>query len=164
MKKFKEIISYALIIVLVLCVRAFIVTPIRVDGESMSPTLDTGEILLLKKYDKSIERFDIVVVNYNGTKIIKRVIGLPGESVEYKGGNLYINGEEVIEDFITVSTADFNLNKLDFETIPNGYYFVVGDNRNNSTDSRILGLISYDEILGTVDFSLFPFRTFGKIE
>lgn len=164
MKVLKEVISYVLIIAAVILIRTFVVSPVRVDGESMLPTLENGEVLLLKKFDKSIERFEIVVINYSGTKIIKRVIGLPGESVEYIDNVLYINKEKVEENFIDVNTADFSLSKIDFEIIPDNYYFVVGDNRNNSADSRVLGLISSDDILGTVSFSIFPFKNFGKIE
>ncbi len=164
MKVLKEVISYVLIIAAVILIRTFVVSPVRVDGESMLPTLENGEVLLLKKFDKSIERFEIVVINYSGTKIIKRVIGLPGESVEYIDNVLYINKEKVEENFIDVNTADFSLSKIDFEIIPDNYYFVVGDNRSNSADSRVLGLISSDDILGTVSFSIFPFKNFGKIE
>lgn len=166
MKYIKEIVPYIIIIVTVVFIRTFIITPVRVDGLSMYPTLKDGEILLLKKFDKSIERFDIVVVNFGKTKIVKRVIGLPGEVIEYKNNKLYINNKEIKEEFLNedIKTSNFNLDMLKLEKIPENHYFVVGDNRNDSTDSRILGVISKDDIMGVTNFSIFPFDTFGSIK
>ena len=165
MKFIKELIPYLIIIVVVVLIRTFIITPVRVDGLSMYPTLKDGEILLLKKYDKSFDRFDIVVVKYGNTKIVKRIIGLPGDNLKFINNKLYINGEIINEDFLNdnVKTADFNINKFNIDIIPEGYYFVMGDNRGNSTDSRIIGVVPSKNILGITDFSLFPFSTFGKI-
>lgn len=161
---FKELLPYVIIVVVVVLIRTFIVTPIQVQGTSMVPTLKDKEILLLKKYDHTFERFDIVVFNYNGERLIKRVIGLPGEHVEYRDNQLYIDGKNVEEKFDANSkTADFKLEDIDYETIPKDYYFVMGDNRNNSTDSRIIGLVPAKVIKGSTNFSLFPFGTFGKI-
>ncbi len=168
MKKYKEWISYILIIVVIVLIRTFIATPVIVDGSSMIPNLVDNQILILYKLDKNYKRFDIVVADHkvNGTKehLVKRVIGLPGEYVEYKDSKLYINKKEVKENFIDVETADFSLAKLGYLEIPENYYFLVGDNRGDSSDSRILGLIPKDEIKGKVKFSLFPFNRFGKIK
>lgn len=160
MKFVKEIIPYIIIVVVVVLIRTFIVTPVQVDGESMYPTLKDNQILILKKYDNSYERFDIVVFDYNDSKLVKRIIGLPGETVSYKNGELYINGEKMEDVELEVTTDDFASNTI----IPKGYYFVLGDNRINSLDSRIIGLISSDDILGTTTFSIFPFNEFGFIE
>ena len=159
----KEIAIYVLIILGVILIRTFIITPVRVDGDSMNNNLKNGEILLLKKYDKSLKRFDIIVFNYKDEKLIKRVIGLPGETVTYKNNKLYINGKYVEEDMIDKTTYDFELSELGVETIPENYYFVMGDNRTNSTDSRIIGLVSKDDILGSTNFILFPFNKMGSI-
>ena len=164
-KKFlKELLPYIIIVVVVVLIRTFIVTPVQVVGTSMVPTLSDKQILVLKKYDKKFDRFDIVVFDYNDSTLIKRVIGLPGEHVEYKDNKLFINGKKVEEDFIDDTTNDFDLSEIDYKIIPEGYYFVMGDNRNNSTDSRFIGLIKEDQIKGSSTFSLFPFKTFGKIE
>ena len=160
----KELIPYIVIILIVVLLRAFIITPVQVEGTSMYPTLKDTEILLLKKYDHSFERFDIVVFDYNGSRLIKRIVGFPGEYVEYKDNKLYINGNRVKEDFIsTQKTGDFKLEEIGYDVIPDDYYFVMGDNRNNSTDSRIIGLVHKNDIAGSTNLSLFPFSEAGKI-
>lgn len=161
---FKELIKYILIILFIVILRIFVITPIRVDGISMNDTLQNGEIMLLKKYDKSFDRFDIVVFNFKNVRLIKRVIGLPGEHVTFKNNKLYINDKEVKQDMITKETNDFDLSQLGIEVIPDGYYFVVGDNRGDSTDSRIIGLVSEKDILGTTNFVIFPFTKFGTVK
>lgn len=166
-KVFKEAIPYVVIIIVVILIRTFIVTPVRVNGESMYPYLKEGEVLILNKLDKSFNRFDIVVVNSNNTKIIKRIIGMPGETVSYKDCKLYINDKEV-DDFVTECiTDDFSLDGIyNYEIIPEGYYFVMGDNRKNSSDSRDyrVGLISKSQIEGTTSLRLYPFNRLGKLD
>ena len=130
----------------------------------MYPTLEDGEILILKKYDKSYDRFDVVVFNYNGSRLIKRVVGLPGETIEYKNNKLYVNGKKVSENFNRSSdTMDFKLEDIECKKIPKGKYFVMGDNRNNSTDSRIIGLVDEKDIKGSTNLSIFPFDKIGTI-
>lgn len=160
----KELIPYIVIIIVVVLLRTFVITPVQVEGASMYPTLKDNEILLLKKYDHSFERFDIIVFNYNGSKLIKRIVGFPGEYVEYKDNKLFINDKQVKENFIsTQKTGDFKLEELGYDKIPHDSYFVMGDNRTNSTDSRMIGLVSEDDIYGATNFGLFPFSEFGKI-
>ena len=163
MKWIKEIVPYILIILLVVLIRTFIITPVRVDGPSMNPTLANGEILLLEKYDRDFSRFDIVVLKYNNNRLVKRIIGLPGDKVSYINGDLYINGNIVNEDFDHANTKNFSLSEIGYDKIPEGYYFVVGDNRTNSLDSRIFGLVKKSNIQGKVVFRLLPINRFGKI-
>ena len=163
-KFLQGIIPYIAIIISVILIRSYIITPVKVEGLSMYSTLDDKEILLLKKYDKNYQRFDVVVFNYENTKLIKRVIGLPGETIEYKAGKLYINGTYVPETFLNdKSTADFKLEEIGYEKIPKDYYFVMGDNRDQSTDSRIIGLIAKEDIEGTTNFAIFPLDKIGSI-
>lgn len=160
MKFIRESIPYLVIILVVLVIRTFIVTPIIVSGESMVPTLDGGELMLLKKYDTDYKRFDIVVVNKSveGDNLIKRVIALPGETIRYKSNRLYIN-DEIIEDIYAYGdTANFKEIKLGKDE-----YFLMGDNRAISLDSRALGIIKKQEIEGTVGIVLFPFKKIGKV-
>ena len=108
MKKIiKELYPYVIIIVVVVLFRTFIATPVRVDGDSMKDTLHNNDILILNKLDNSYERFDVVVVNYNNSKLVKRVIGLPGENISYKNNELYINDKKT-EDVATIRTSDFS--------------------------------------------------------
>lgn len=120
---------------------------VKVSGKSMYPTLQDGEVgvvNLIKARTGAIKRFDIVVVksDYLNENIIKRVVGLPGETVEYNGTKLYINGEVVEEPFLSaVYTADCSA-----VTLGDDEYFCVGDNRTNSIDSRLIGTIKSTEI------------------
>jgi signal peptidase I len=139
------------------------VTPIKVQQKSMYPTLNSDDIMILDKLGYSIsgaDRFNIVVIKYKKDYLIKRVIGLPGETLEYKDSKLYINEKEVNEYFINVKTEDYK-----FEgKIPKDSYFVMGDNRGNSTDSRLIGAINFNEIIGKTDLIVFPFSRFGTIK
>lgn len=167
MKIIKELIPYVVIILVVVVIRTFLITPVIVSGSSMRPTLENNEILLLNKFDKSYERFDIVVIDFdNGTykeKLIKRIIGLPGEQIEYNDGRLYVNGK-VLEDKFSTNTHDFTTQKIGSIKIPKDSYLVLGDNRNNSIDSRMIGFISKDDIEGITNIKLFPINEFGKIK
>ena len=161
MQKFvKEYVPYIVIIILVLLIKRYVVTPIRVNGPSMLPTLKDKDIMILNEVGYRIhglKRFDIVVLDYKGEKLIKRVIGLPGEKIEYKDNKLYVNGKVVKEDFSHADTADFDEIKVEKDR-----YFVLGDNRVNSTDSRIIGTVSIKDIRGTTKLTIFPFGRFGN--
>ena len=167
MKKIiKELYPYVIIVVVVVLFRTYIATPVRVDGDSMKDTLNNNDILILNKLDKSYKRFDIVVVNYNNTKLVKRIIGMPGENISYKDNELYINDKRY-EDIETSRTNDFSLEELyALERIPDNYYFVMGDNRGNSLDSRDyrVGLIKKEDIVGVTIFRLFPFNKIGTVK
>ena len=158
MNKIRELVPYIVITMIVILIRMFIISPVRVDGTSMYPTLSNNEFLLLSKYDQSYGRFDIVVLKYRNERLVKRIIGLPGETVEYKNNTLYINGKEMEEPFINTNTDDFNLNELGYDKIPENYYFVVGDNRGSSLDSRMIGLISKKDLQGTIKLSITGFK------
>lgn len=160
-KKIKEIIPYIIIIICVVLIRTFLVTPARVDGESMESTLYDGEIVLLNKLGlrlNGLERFDVVVFKYNKDLLIKRVIGLPGETVEYLDNELYINYKKVDIPFEFEYTEDFKYE------VPDNEYFVLGDNRDNSKDSRYFGSIKINDIKGKVSIVLFPFSKIKKIK
>ena len=158
MKIIKGLIPYVLILVAVIFIRVYIVTPAFVSGTSMSPTLKDNDLVLLKKFDKKYKRFDIVVVRLPEENLIKRVIGLPGETLEYKDHVLYINGKKVDDKFASI-TNDFSLEQsFNIYKIPDNCYFVMGDNRGSSLDSRRLGCFTKDDIKGKVTFSLIPFK------
>lgn len=163
MKIVKELLPYIIILITVILIRSFIVTPVRVDGISMVPTLSDGDILILKKYDKSFERFDVVVFDLGDNRLVKRVIGLPGETIYYKNNNLFINGKKIDLKDYDFDTEDFSLEDINYEKIPEDHYFVMGDNRSNSKDSRFIGPISKDELIGVTSYRIWPLNDFGKI-
>lgn len=166
-KKFlKNVYPYVIVVIIVVLIRVFVITPAVVDGSSMEPTLSNNNVIILNKIDyklNEIERFDVVVINWNGEKLVKRIIGLPGEHVEYKDGVLYVDEKVVNEDFSHGQTSDFKLESIGYLTIPGDKYFVVGDNRENSTDSRYIGLIDKEDILGSVDLRIFPLNKIGIV-
>lgn len=154
-----------------LIIRYVFFTPIVVDGESMMPTLKNGDRMIVNKIGYKIgepDRFDIVVFHApEGKDYIKRVIGLPGDHIEYKDDQLYINGEPIDEPYLDeyksqitegTLTQDFTLEEIDpnLEVVPEGYVFVMGDNRRYSKDSRHIGVVSQDEIIGDTSIVFWP--------
>ena len=161
----KDITKYMMIAIIVLLTMIYVVSLQQVLGPSMSPNYQDGDILILNKLHYRLQkpkRFDVAAIQYNDTKyFIKRVIGLPGETVAYQDGTLYVNGEMVEEHFTMFDqTADFSLEEIGYDVIPEGYYLVVGDNRGNSLDSRSkeVGLIKKSDFIGKVMFRIWPFR------
>lgn len=153
-------------------VRMFLFAPIVVDGPSMEPNLHDRDQIIVNKFLYRFhdpERFDIVVFHVSRQKdFIKRVIGLPGEHVAMENDTLYINGEPVEESFMnerkannndaTPLTGDFTLEELpgEYDVIPDDHVLVLGDNRENSTDSRSIGVIPIDSIVGKAHFIYWP--------
>lgn len=160
MKIIKEIIPYIVIVVVVVLIRTFIITPVRVDGDSMKNTLKNGDILLLYKLG-SINRLDIIVLDEekDNEKIIKRVIGLPGETVAIKKGKIYINDKVIDDEYAYGETSDY-----DKVTLEDEEYFILGDNRLISKDSRYFGPIKKSEIKGKIVFRVFPFTKIGTVQ
>ena len=153
-----ELIPYLVILVVVVVIRTYICTPIIVSGPSMQPTLDGGELMLLNKLS-NFDRFDVVVVDIETEEIIKRIIALPGETITCERGIVYVNGKRQDEEYSQGYTFDFE--KI---TLAEDEYFVMGDNREDSKDSRMIGPIKEDQIKGTAKFVLYPFGDFGNIE
>ena len=178
----KDLVFFASLIVLLILVRIYVVSPVNVQGESMMPTLVDGEKALAFKLG-DVKRFDIIplvapdnpAVNY-----VKRVIGMPGDTVEYKDDQLYINGEAVAESYLNQYkkewqdagnteplTEDFTLEEVTGQTtVPDNTYFVLGDNRQVSKDSRFkeVGFIPKENIIGKAKFSIWPVAKWGMIK
>ena len=154
--------KYIFTIFVVIFVIVYVVAVQQVVGSSMSPTFENKDILILNKIHYrffDIKRFDIVSLSYDDTKyLIKRVIGLPGDKIEYKDNILYVNDEAIEEKFLNdgVFTNDFNVSDLGYEVIPDDMYLVLGDNRGDSLDSRDIGLITKKDILGKVNIRIWP--------
>ena len=163
--------SFIVAFIIVGAVYIFLGRPFTVSGASMYPTLHNGDRMILSKIG-DINRFDVVVLKApdENVEYIKRVIGMPGDTLEMKQGVLYINGKKIEQPFIntealqkqTVFIDDFTLQTLTGETkIPEGKYFVMGDNRGVSKDSRMIGLIDRKAIEGKAVFTIWPMNQFG---
>ena len=163
----KELYPYVLIVIGVILIRTFIITPVVVSGSSMEPTLENGELLLIRKIGyngTSIKRFDIVVLKEGNDEIIKRVIGLPGEHISYKNNKLYVNDKLVEDNYNYRKDEDFNLEEICSCTyIPEGKYLVLGDNRPISSDSRSFGFVDEEDIVGKGIVRIWPITKMGNI-
>lgn len=137
-----------------LCVLYFIQIS-RVVGISMEPTYHDGNVVLVDKVfykQGEPERNDIVVVKYGSDQIIKRVIAVEGDKIECIDNELYLNGQLLEEDYIN---EDMDYHDFSYE-IPDGKIFIMGDNRNHSVDSRLIGYIDFEEdVVGKVFFKVF---------
>ena len=134
----------------------------------MQPTLSDGDNLIVDKLSYRFhdpERFDIIVFPFqfqDNTYYIKRIIGLPGETVEIRDGHIYIDGSsEPLED---VETKEYMVGNYGPYTVPEGCYFVMGDNRQNSKDSRMVGFIKQSDVMGDVKFVYWPPEKWGTFK
>ena len=164
------IVSFAVALIAVLIIRTFLFTIIRVDGPSMSDTLLDNDRLFVTVLDmrvKGPDRFDVVILHYPNRgyeKFVKRVVGLPGDTVEVKNGVLSVNGVEYDEPYLTDSrTARFDRSSFTV-TLGEDEYFVMGDNRDNSNDSRSVGVIHRNQFVGKVRAIIWPVDHWGLVE
>ena len=163
--------SFAVSFAILALLFVFVGKPFTVSGQSMYPTLHNSDRMFMSKLG-DIHRFDVVVLHApdQDKEYIKRVIGMPGDTIEVKDGKLYINGQVVDQPFInkeilvnkTVYIDDFTLQELTGESkVPEGKYFVMGDNRGVSRDSRMIGFIERSAIEGKAVFTIWPFNRIG---
>lgn len=148
----------------------YVVRPVQVQGSSMYPTLQTDAIGLsniLGVHLHGIERFDIAIIRMDTSAgyLVKRVVGLPGETVQYRDGKLYINGVETAEDFldqefISTQESPFSEDTKEYK-LAEDEYFCVGDNRPVSRDSRYYGPFKESQISSKGVLILYPFNEFG---
>ena len=157
-KNLKELLPYILILLFIAIFRTFVATPIKVNGSSMYDTLNGKEFMILNKLGK-IDRYDIVVVDTKEEELIIRVYGMPGEKIEIENNNIYINGKKIEDAY-----AYGNTSSLKAVTLKEDEYFVLGDNRAVSLDSRMIGPVNKKQIKGTTNFIVYPFNRFGKLE
>ena len=161
---FKDTFKYIIFIVVILFIAIYVVGLQQVVGPSMSPTLENGDVLILDKANYrffDVKKGDVIALYSSKSKyLIKRVVGMPGEYVEFKNNQLYINNIPLEEEYLgdSVITEDFSIRELGYETIPEDMYLVLGDNRGDSSDSRDpeIGLIKKSDILGKVRFRIWP--------
>lgn len=168
-KKFvKDLIVTVLVVLFII---TFIVQPTTVDGQSMMPTLYNQDQLLLDKVSHWVigyRRDDIIVFPYmyeENKYYIKRIIGLPGETINIKNGSVYVN-EQRLDEPLDLDEIEEIGSTIFPVTVPQGSYFVLGDNRNHSKDSRFtdVGFINEKDILGKAFWRVFPFQRFGGLK
>ncbi|MFS0782326.1 signal peptidase I [Bacillus sp. 1P06AnD] len=159
-------------IALAAIIRFFLLAPIVVDGYSMMPTLHDKDRMIVNKISYKIgepDRFDIIVFHAPEKKdYIKRVIGLPGDTIEYKDDVLYVNGKAYKEPYLDEYkkqviggplTENFTLlENRGVQKVPEGHLFVMGDNRRNSKDSRQIGFVSMDDVVGKTSVVYWPIK------
>lgn len=175
--KLREVLSTSLYFLVVIGISFLIIKYVGqrtvVIGDSMMETLYDGDNLILNKISyrfKEPERFDVIVFPYrngSGKNYIKRVIGLPGETIQIlQDGTILIDDEPLIESYGREVIASNRIgNAANPISLGDGEYFVMGDNRNNSNDSRFdeIGIVHREEITGKVWIRVYPFGDFGKI-
>ncbi len=181
-----KVIIQALLIALVF--RTFLYHPFNIPSGSMEPTLLIGDYLFVSKFSYGYSRYsfpidlsfidgriwegvpargDIAVFKLpkdNSTDYIKRIIGLPGDRITFNGGDVYLNGERLSESYVDGSiTFCSDSPNCDIGVIPEGYVFVLGDNRLHSSDSRFFGLVDVDDIIGQAVFANWPLDAIGPV-
>jgi signal peptidase I len=160
----KDASKYIIVFVLVLLLFIFVIGLQQVVGPSMSPNYNEGDVLVVNKFSykfRKPKRGEVVVVSAEEKYMIKRVIGIPGDRIEFKDNKLYINDQEYKESYLKddVITNDFKLSDIGVEgAIPDGKYLVLGDNRTNSLDGRNYGLIDKKNIIGISWFRIWTIK------
>ncbi|MDR1598795.1 MAG: signal peptidase I [Oscillospiraceae bacterium] len=161
---FEWAVSIIVAVALAMTIRAFIFEPIRVDGESMIHTLENNEYTFTTKFDYllgNLSRFDVVICKFPGRteRFVKRLVGLPGDTVQIMDGYLWVNGERYEEEYLT--------NRPGYAgawTLGEDEYFVLGDNRPNSNDSHIIGPLTREMIIGHVRCVIWPLNKIRIVE
>jgi signal peptidase I len=149
-------------------IRYFIFEPITVEGSSMVPTLHDGDMLIVDKISYRFnepQRGDIVIFKYPGDvkeNFVKRIIALGGDEIEVKNGDVYVNGQRLLEDYIAAQPQV----GFDDSIVPEGTIFVLGDNRNGSKDSRDpqVGFVPVDNIVGKAVLRIWPVNRMGALD
>ena len=168
-KEYKKVLRNSVIVVVVVAalavlVSSFYVTVLKVTGDSMTPTLETGQIVIASN-SATFETGDLLAFYYNNKVLVKRVIGSPGDWVTIDdSGNVMVNGTLIDEPYI----SDKSLEPTDLTfpyQVPENRWFVLGDHRNVSIDSRssVIGCVTREQLIGKVIFRVFPFDAFGGI-
>lgn len=171
---FEWIKALGIAVVIAIIVRSFLFTNYIVDGQSMMPNLQDGNRLIVNKIEYKMmkpDRFDIVIFHATKTAdYVKRVIGLPGDKIVYKNDVLYVDGKAVKEPYLDAYKANLLSGQLTWDftltgetgraTVPKGKLWVMGDNRQISSDSRDFGFVDMDQVVGEVNLRYWPISGF----
>ncbi|WP_029231569.1 signal peptidase I [Butyrivibrio sp. VCB2006] len=168
-KEYRNVLRNTLIVVvfvaaIAVLISSFYVTVLKVTGDSMTPTLETGQIVIAQN-SKEFEAGDLLAFYYNNKVLVKRVIGSPGDWVNIDSeGKVSVNGVALDETY----ASDFSLEPTDIEfpyQVPENRWFVLGDHRSVSIDSRssVVGCVTKEQLIGKVVFRVFPFNVFGGL-
>lgn len=153
--------------VTVFLIRTYLVQPFLVSGASMAPNINHGNYLIIDQLTKRFQEFqrsDVVVFRYPqdpDTFYIKRIIGLPSDRVQVRNGEVFVNGGQLVEEYLLAGTRTFGSTDVN---LADNEYFVMGDNRDNSSDSRSWGSLKENFIIGLARLRLFPFNQIIIIE
>jgi signal peptidase I len=166
-KEYKRVLRNTLFVVVVVAalavlVSSFFVTVLKVTGDSMTPTMNTGEIVIAQNAS-SFEPGDLLAFYYNNKVLVKRVIGSPGDWINIdEEGNVSVNGVALDEPYVSEKSLDPTDLEFPYQ-VPENRYFVLGDHRDASIDSRssVVGCVTKEQLIGKIFFRVYPFNVFG---
>ena len=166
-KEYKRVLRNTLFVVVVVAalavlVSSFFVTVLKVTGDSMTPTMNTGEIVIAQN-STSFEPGDLLAFYYNNKVLVKRVIGSPGDWINIDDeGNVSVNGVALDEPYVSEKSLDPTDIEFPYQ-VPENRYFVLGDHRAASIDSRssVVGCVTKEQLIGKIFFRVYPFNVFG---